>query len=159
MNMKKNKSDIFRIWFIHILLYYYVYAIIHFSLQNYYSSGNTFTMRSILVLLASPIAGLLGFFYMFPLFFLLPITIMLVLYKYIYFNQFYKSYLIAILFSHFLHYIFLDVYSPNLYFTAIINSRIEVHKVNNLFFIIPSLIVVLSVTWFLFGKYENQKNE
>ncbi|OUL62596.1 hypothetical protein B8T70_09100 [Flavobacterium sp. AJR] len=157
--MKKNKSGTFRIWFIHILLYYYVYAIIHFSIQNYYSCGNNFTIWSILVLLAYPIAGVLGFFYMFPLFFLLPITIMLVLYKYIYFNQFYKSYLIAILFSHFSHYIFLDMHSPNLYFTAIINSRIKVHKVNNLFFIVPSLIVALSVTWFLFEKYENQKKE
>lgn len=156
--MKKTKSDTFRIWFIHILLYYYMYAIIHFSLQNYYSCGDTVTMRSILILLASPIAGLLGFFYMFPLFFILPMIIMLVLYKYIYFNQFYKSYLIAILLSHFLHYIFLDIYSQNLYFTAIINSRIEVHKVNNLFFITPSLIVALSVNWFLFGRYENKKD-
>jgi hypothetical protein len=155
--MKKNKSSIFRVWVIHALLYYYVYVIIYFFLQNYYSCWNTFTTRSILILLASPIAGLLGFFYMFPLFFLLPITIMFVLYKYVYFNQFYKSYLLAILFSHFLHYFLLDIYSPNLNFMAIINSRIQVHKVNNLFLIIPSLAVALSVNWFLFGRHENQK--
>ncbi|TRX34206.1 hypothetical protein FNW52_14330 [Flavobacterium sp. ZT3R18] len=145
--MKKNEPCInttAKLWISHILVYYFVFV----SLSNLVMKGSFFHKESLKMLFASPLIGLMGFLDHFPGFFIFPIIFMLVFY-YRYFEQkIYKSYLVSLLISYFLLYIYLF---------SIGGLKSDFMDVNVFLFIIPSLAVTLSVNWFLFGRHENQK--
>ncbi|TRX34208.1 hypothetical protein FNW52_14340 [Flavobacterium sp. ZT3R18] len=157
--MKKNEPCInttAKLWISHLLVYYFTYITISNLVKNYYlPHWDFFNKESLTIFMLSPIIGITGFLDRFPGFFIFQIILMLVLYYRFFERKIYKSYLVSLLISHLLLYLFL--WSINGHKHNFSTSGIESAHIDVLFFVIPSLAVALSVNWFLFGRHENQK--
>jgi hypothetical protein len=147
-SMRKNEPYINttgKLWISHILVYYFVFVI----LSNLAIKRSFFYKESLDILALSPLLGLMGYLDHFPVFFIFPIILMLVFYYRFFERKIYKSYIVSLLVSYFLLYICLF---------NIGGIKSDFVDVNIFLFIVPSLAVAISINWFLFGRYENQKN-
>ncbi|OXA96087.1 hypothetical protein [Flavobacterium hercynium] len=149
--MKKSEPNLnttAKLWILHILVYYFVFACLHVFIIRYYS-GSIICKESLNIILLSPIIGLMGFFDLFPGFIVIPIIVMLLILSHIYIGEIYKSYLVSILLVRIVHYIVAASTGASKY--PFLSSQI---KVNILFLIFPSLVAALLVNWYLLGKHE-----
>ncbi|KIA95605.1 hypothetical protein B8T70_09105 [Flavobacterium sp. AJR] len=106
-----------------------------------------FYKESLDTLAFSPLLGLMGYLDHFPSFFIFPIILMLVFYYRFFKQKIYKSYIVSLLISYFLLY---------LYLFNIGGLKSDFVDVNIFLFIIPSLAITMSINWFLLGRYENR---
>lgn len=157
--MRKNKTRInttAKLWISHLLIYYFVYLIMTNLIKGcYLRYWDFFNKETLITFILLPIVGISGFLDHFPCFFLLQIILMLVFYYRFFKYKIFKSYIVSLLISHLLLYFFL--WSINGHENNFSTSGVEFKNVNVLFFVIPSLALTLSINWFLFGRYENQK--
>lgn len=145
--MKKNKpsiNTIAKLWISHILVYYFIFV----CLSNLAMKRSFFYKESLSTLALSPLLGLMGYLDHFPGFFIFPIILMLIFFYRFFKQKIYKSYIVSLIVSYFLLY---------LYLFNIRGLKSDFVDVNIFLFIIPSLAIATSINWFLFGRYENQK--
>jgi hypothetical protein len=144
--MKKNKPLInttAKLWISHILVYYFIFV----CLSNLAMKRSFFYKESLNTLAFSLLLGLMGYLDHFSSFFIFPIILMLVFYYRFFKQKIYKSYIVSLLISYFLLY---------LYLFNIRGLKSDFVDVNIFLFIIPSLAITMSINWFLFGRYENR---
>lgn len=147
--MKKNEPPVNRtgkLWISHILIYYFIFV----CLSNLALNRDFFYKESLNTLILSPLLGLMGYLDHFPIFLIFPVILMLVFYYHIFQRKIYKSYIVSLLTSYFLLYI---------YMFFIKGLRSDFMDANIFIFIVPSLTITLIINWFLFGRYENMKSK
>lgn len=160
MSMKKNNPDITsRIWFVHLPVFYFVMGLLRNISTCYFSQRNFFNKELLIRLISYPLGGLIGAVEMIPFF---PFILILIhgVYNYFYDGKVYKTYFITSVSVYLAYYIFLLFTGTNkgmFYVVNRLDGSNDILFIDVIFFIIPSLASVLSINWFLFGRYENQK--
>ncbi|PZW36959.1 hypothetical protein LX95_02908 [Mesonia algae] len=137
--MKLNKINLFLlIWVIHLFIYYAIYLSSNSVLFNKYDE--------IYKVILGFIPGFMGIFEQIPLFFFIPLILMLILIKTRLKIKWFKAYVISICSSYLLNYVWM--FSNNKH--DIIYGMPE--QINLIYFIIPSLVVSIALNWLIFRK-------
>jgi hypothetical protein len=150
--MKKNKAysiSTLKVLIIHIFVYYFIYGNIINSINNYYKDWSYFEKQSLVFSVLSPIFGFVGYFDELPLFVCLPIIVMVILFRSVFRNDFYKSYFTAFLLCYGSQYLYMLFNDRHTY-------PIESHDFNKLIFIVPSLFFALITNWIVFVKFKKK---
>lgn len=147
--MKKNElpiNTIGKLWISHILIYYFIFV----CLSNLALKRDFLCNESLNTLFLSSLLGLMGYLDHFPIFIIFPVILMQVFYHQIFKRETYKSYIVSLLTSYSLLYIYLFI---------IKGLKSDFMDANIFIFIVPSLTITLIINWFLFGRYENIKSK
>lgn len=137
--MKLSKSNLFvLIWGGHLLIYYAAYLS---SIVVLYGSYNK--LHKVLFGFA---IGIYGGLEQIPLFFIIPILLMLLLIKTKLKQNWFMAYSISICFAYLANYLWL--YLNNTHDKILFSPK----STNLIYFIIPSLIVAILCNWFIFKK-------
>lgn len=138
----KNEVDFmqcFKIWFIHVVVYYLVFGSILQSLSQWYK-GWELDLDFFGTILLSPIVAILGLFDGFPLYFLFPLVLFLVLNKLVKVDIF-RSYLISVILFYLFIKFFIYIYNDYPFkFSISSNQKDDDFEPSLLFGIIPSLL-------------------
>ncbi|NRS89925.1 hypothetical protein HNQ02_002859 [Flavobacterium sp. 7E] len=146
MVMRKSKPSLnttARLWISHLFIYYFILVF----LSSLFSARKFFSVESLKMLLSSPLLGLIGYLDHFPCFFVFPIILMLFLYYRIFKKEVFNSYKYSLLISYSILYIYL--FNIN-------GLKSDFYDIDFYVFIIPSLILSITVNWLLFGKNEKK---
>lgn len=140
--MKLNKSNLFiLIWVIHLFIYYLVFSFANRVSINDYEELYTIFMGFTL--------GFMGWVEQIPLFFTIPLLLMLILIKTKLKQKWFNAYVISICSSYLINYLWM--FSNNKHDKILFSPD----QVNLIYFIIPSLIVSILCNWLIFRiKYE-----
>jgi len=139
-----------KIWIIHIIVYYLVFGLILQSLEQWYREWPV-NWEFIGKILLSPLNGIFGWFDGFPMYFLLPVIIFLIIETFQKLNTFY-SYIISVFLSYILIK-YLIYYSRGFPFNIILrsNQKEESLEISLLYAILPALFIS-SISVYLFLK-------
>lgn len=145
--MKLNKLNFFlQIWGIHLFIYYLVFSLSIRVFNNNY--------EELYIVLLGFILGVLGWIEQIPLFFMVPILLMLVLIKIKLKQKWFIAYIISICLAYLSNYLWM--YSNNKHDKILFSPDSS----NLIYFIVPSLIVSISCNWLLFkNKYKRLAKE
>jgi hypothetical protein len=137
--MKLNKVNLFLlIWVIHLFIYYAIYLSSNAVLFHKYDE--------IYKVVLGFIPGFMGLFEQIPLFFFIPLVLMLILIKIRLKIKWFKAYIISIIFAYLTNYVWM--FSNNKH-DLIMGSP---ESFNLIYFIIPSLVVSIFLNWLIFRK-------
>ncbi len=145
--MKLNKLNLFVIiWLIHLFIYYLVFSLsIRLSNNDY---------KELYTILLGFVLGFMGWIEQIPLFFMIPILLMLILIKTKLRQKWFIAYIISICFAYLLNYLWL--YANNKHDKILFSP----YSTNLIYFIIPSILVSILVNWLIFkNKYKTLANE
>lgn len=140
--MRPNKFSLFvMIWIIHQFIYYLAYSLSIRVANNDYKEIYTVTLGFIL--------GFLGLIEQIPLFFIIPIILMLILIKTKLQQKWFIAYIISICFAYLSNYFWM--YLNNKHDKILFSNE----SYNLIYFIFPSLIISITCNWLIFkNKYK-----
>ncbi len=143
--MKLSKTKLFLlIWITHLLIYYLVFSFINRFSINDYSELYTVFMGFIL--------GFMGWIEQIPLFFIIPLLIMLLLIKTKLKHKWFLAYTFSICSSYLINYIWM--FSNNKHDKILFSPD----EINLIYFIMPSLIISIICNWLIFRKSYKKLN-
>ncbi len=144
--MKLNKTKLFTlIWVLHLFMYYFtfmcVYKITNIDYNNFY------------IVLFGFVGGLVGWpIKQLPLFFIIPLLLMLILIKTKFQKKWFIAYITSICFTYLISYLWL-------FFNYQDDVMLGYPKTTNtIVLIIPSLIVSTACNWLIFKKTYKKLN-
>lgn len=154
--MKTNFKTISFIWLVHIVSYYTIFGLIYQYLVHYFHGTLTVNIETIGKVALSFIAGAVGWYDWFPVYF--PFTLFLFLIFYLKFKQsIYKSYLASFIISIFIKYL-IHIYYDYDFYLSFYNRKIEQRIEINLFwFILPSFLISSILIKIFLNKIETKK--
>ncbi|WP_438711189.1 hypothetical protein ACSTS3_21865 [Aquimarina muelleri] len=137
--MKLNKSNLFiLIWVIHLFIYYLVFSFANRVSVNDYEELYTIFMGFTL--------GFMGWVEQIPLFFMIPLLLMLILIKTKLEQKWFIAYVVSICSSYLINYLWM--FSNNKHNKILFSPD----EINLIYFIIPSLIISIGCNWVIFRK-------
>lgn len=137
--MKLNKSNLFiLIWVFHLFIYYLVFSFANRVSINDYEELYTIFMGFTL--------GFMGWVEQIPLFFMIPLLLMLILIKTKLNQKWFMAYIVSICSSYLINYLWM--FSNNKHDKILFSPD----SINLIYFIIPSLIISIAFNWLIFRK-------
>ncbi len=137
--MKQNKLNLFvMIWVVHLFVYYLAYSLSIRISNNEYEELYTILLGFTL--------GLMGLIEQVPLFFVIPIILMLILIKTKLQQKWFIAYVISICLAYFSDYFWM--YLNNKHDKILFSTN----SINLIYFIFPSLIISIVCNWLIFKK-------
>lgn len=155
-NFLNKMSLTVKIWILHTIIYYMIFNFIYQFYAYYNLNWTIFRLDFLAKILFSPIAGAIGLFDGFPLFVLIPITIMNIMVlrlKLKHFVSYSLSLLITYLFPY--AYKFIENDTEVSFYRR---THDDYFKIDTIFILVPALTVAILINWLIFKKtYKKNK--